>query len=162
MEILPILKRKYKKHTSSEEALVYRGYEGQKNIWREMLRVGEDNYAIGAKGGWFEPKLTSARLEFFKKAKLKKIKSVQLFDAEVKTKAPNIIDDFGIELKYRFLPKEYSTDSLIQIFGDYVVSYTGLSVGRTNENVVFFVIKSKSLAESYRTWFWCLWKQSTL
>ena len=158
---LPILKQKFSKRSVSEEAYIYRGLEGQKNIWRDILRVGQDSFFIGAKAGWFDPRIESSRMSFFKDANRKKIKFIQLFDYEVKTQIPNFPKHFPGILQYRFLPPKYSTNSGINIFGDYVITYTGLTIGKINENQVFFVLHSKDLAESYRTWFWYMWEQST-
>ncbi len=65
------------------------------------------------------------------------------------------------QLEYRVLPEKYSTNSAIHIFGDYVITYTGLEIGKINDEVVFFVLHSHDLAESYRTWFWYMWEQSS-
>ena len=159
--MLPGLKKKFHASFAAEEAYIYRGREGQKNIFRDMLRVGEDSYFIGAKGGWFEPHIETARIAFFKEANRKKIKFIQLFDHDIKSKMPDFPHHFPGDLTYRFLPQKYSTNSAIHIFGDYVITYTGLSLGKVDDNVVFFVIHSKSLAESYRTWFQYMWEQST-
>lgn len=158
--ILPEMQKKFRRQTSKEEAYIYRGLEGQKNIFRDMLRVGQDSYFIGAKGGWFDPKIESAREAFFKEANRKGIKFIQLFEHEIKVKMPGFPGYFSGKLQYRFLPKEYATNSAIHIFGDYVITYTGLVLGKLNEDTVFFVIHSKDLAESYRTWFWYMWEQS--
>lgn len=160
-KILPDLKKKFSKRVAPEEAYIYRGLEGQKNIFRDMLRVGQDSYVVGAKGGWFEPKIEASRIAFFKEATRKKIKFYQLFDYEVKTQIPSFPKHFPGDLKYRFLPKEYSTNSLIHVFGDYFITYSGLQILKLDEKVVFFVIHSKDLAESYRKWFWFMWQQSS-
>ncbi|OGL61154.1 hypothetical protein A2752_01760 [Candidatus Uhrbacteria bacterium RIFCSPHIGHO2_01_FULL_46_23] len=160
-EVLPVLKKKFHERRVEEEAYIYRGLEGLKNVWREVLRVGEESYFIGAKGAWFDNRLTVSRKRFFQEARKKKIKFIQLFDHEVKIKMPHFARQFPAPLKYRYLPKKYSTESGIHIFGDYVITHTGLDViGRIDENVVFFVLKSKKLADSYRTWFWCIWGES--
>lgn len=160
-DILPELKKKFGKRFVQEEAYIYRGLEGLKNVWRDVLRVGEDSYFIGAKGAWFYPKLESSRIAFFKEANRKRIKFIQLFDYEVKSQIPNFAKDFPATLQYRYLPKKYSTNSGIHVFGDYVITHTGLTIGKIDENVVFFVLHSKNLAESYRTWFWYMWEQSS-
>ncbi|OGN28348.1 MAG: hypothetical protein A3A33_00390 [Candidatus Yanofskybacteria bacterium RIFCSPLOWO2_01_FULL_49_25] len=158
---MPELKKKFVTRLAPEEAYIYRGYEGQKNVWRDILRVGKDSFFIGAKGGWFDPHLDSSRDAFFREANRKKIKFIQLFDHEVKKEIPNFPKHFPGKLEYRFLPKEYSTNSGIGIFGDYIITYSGLSIKRTAADVVIFVIHSKDLAESYRTWFWYVWEQSS-
>ncbi|OGE99474.1 MAG: hypothetical protein A3G89_03035 [Candidatus Doudnabacteria bacterium RIFCSPLOWO2_12_FULL_42_9] len=124
--------------------------------------MGKDSFYIGAKGAWFDPKLDKiARDAFFKEANRKKIKFIQLFDYEVQYEIPDFPHHFPGNLKYRFLPKEYSTSSGLGIYGDYIVTYTGMSIKHINEDTVFFIMKSKDLAESYRTWFWYMWEQST-
>src|SRR6185369_9532362 len=92
--VLPELKKKFGGRVAPEEAYIYRGLEGQKNIWRDVLRVGEDSYFIGAKGGWFDPRLSASRAEFFKEANRKKIIFIQLFDQAVKIKAPRLPKEF--------------------------------------------------------------------
>ena len=160
-DVLPSLKKKFNATFAPQQAYIYRGYEGQKNILRDVLRVGKESYFIGAKGGWFDPKLEASRNAFFKEANRKGIAFIQLFDYAVKEKMPNFPKHFPGKLKYRFLPKEYSTNSAIHIFGDYVVTYTGLPIGKIDDDITFFVIRSKDLAESYRKWFWYMWEQSS-
>ncbi|OGE85055.1 MAG: hypothetical protein A3J48_04405 [Candidatus Doudnabacteria bacterium RIFCSPHIGHO2_02_FULL_46_11] len=159
-DLLPALNKKFRARNAPQEAYIYRGIEGQKNIFRDLLRVGKDSYFIGAKGGWLDPRLSTFRDAFFKEANRKGIKFIQLFDYDVKTQLPGFPKRFGGKLQYRFLPKDYSTNSAIHIFGDYVITYTGLPIGKITDDIVFFVIRSSDLAESYRTWFWALWKQA--
>lgn len=160
-EILPTLKKKFAEHYAPEEAYLYRGYEGQKNIWGLILREGKDCLNIGAKGQWFDPRLEASRITFFKEANRKKMKFYLLFDYEIKVKATTFPKDYPAPAEYRFLPKEYSTNSVVPIFGDYVVMYTGVEIKRMREDTTFFVIHSKDLALSYRKWFWYMWKQSS-
>lgn len=158
--ILPELKKKFHRSEAEQESYIYRGIEGQKNILREVLRVGQDSYFLGAKGGWYDPKIEVFRKSFFKEANKKGIKFIQLFEHEVGKHLSGFPKYFEGKLQYRFLPKEYSTNSAIHIFGDYVVTYTGLSFGKLPEDLVIFVMRSKDLAESYRKWFWYMWEQS--
>ena len=159
-KILPGLMKKFQNREAPQEAYIYRGYEGQKNIFRDMLRVGEDSYFLGAKGGWYDPQIEPARKAFFKEANKKGIKFIQLFEHEVKNQMPGFPTHFEGKLQYRFLPKKYATNSGIHIFGDHVITYTGLPIGKISNDIVFFVIRSKDLAESYRKWFWYMWEQS--
>lgn len=156
--VMPELESKYRHRLAPEEAYIYRGLEGQKNVWRDMIRVHDTIYAIGAKAAWFDPRLETATKTFFKEANRKKIKFIELFDFETAEKVPGFPKHFPGKLEYRMLPKAYSTSSLINIFGDYVVTYTGSSILRLEDNIVFFVLKSKLLADSYRKWFWGLWE----
>lgn len=160
-EVLPALKKKFGQRLAPDEAFIYRGLEGQKNIWRDILRVGQDSYVVGAKGGWFDPRLEPSRIAFFKEANRKKLKFHQLFDYEMKIQKPGFTKNFPAKLEYRYLPKDYSTNSLLHIFGDYVITYTGLTIGKISDDTVFFILHSKDLAESYRKWFWYMWQKSS-
>ncbi len=159
--ILPELNKKFHAKAATEEAFIYKGIEGQKNIWRDIIRVGADNYFIGAKSTWLDPRLKSARLAFISEVNRKKIKFFQLYDYETPGKTPGFPGHYAFDMEYRVLPKDYSTTSAIHIFGDYVVTYTGLNeVGKFPDDTVFFVLHSAKLAESYRTWFKYMWEQS--
>ncbi len=160
-KVLPELKKKFAHRVAPQEAYIFRGYEGQKNIWRDILRVGREVCNIGAKAQWFDEKLDATREAFYAEANRKKIKFNLLFDHEVKIQLPNFAKNYPAKLfAYRYLPKEYSTNSIANIFGDYVITYTGIEVGKMHDDTAFFIIHSKDLAESYRKWFWYMWEQS--
>lgn len=161
-EALPALEKKFSDRVAPEEAYIYRGLEGQKNFWRDIVRVGQDSWSIGAKGQWFDPRLEASRQAFFKEANRKHISFRLLFDHEVNVKMPDFPKTYPAKLDYRFLPQEYSTNSILSIFGDYVVtSSTGAILRKLEENAVFFIIHSKALAESHRRWFQYMWDRST-
>ncbi len=107
-----------------------------------------------------DERLTPARTSFFKAANKKNIQFRALYDYDTKSRL-DLVRAFGGNGQYRFLPKGYSTNSGVQIFGDYVVNYTELLLGATSDNAVFFVIHSSTLADSYRIWFQYLWDKSS-
>ena len=150
-KILPDLKKRYESETSLQEAYIYRGVPGFKNYLRDILRVGENVYMVGAKLGWFDPRLKNFIESFLKEAKRKNIKFYHVFDAEVKEKGKATLPLLGPD--HKFLPEKYATNSAIDIFGDYVVTFTGLKLYKIDDEVTLFVMKDKNLAESYRTWF---------
>lgn len=150
-KILPDLQKRYASEAGSQEAYIYRGVEGFKNYLRDILRVEKNVYMIGAKLGWFDPRLKNFIESFLKEAKRKKIKFFHVFDAEVKEKGKATLPLLGPD--YKFLPVKYATNSAVDIFGDYVVTFTGLKLYKIDDEVTLFVLKDKELAESYRTWF---------
>ncbi len=158
--LMPDLVKKFGNARAKEEVYIYKGLEGQKNIWRDLLREGKDNYVIGGKGNWFDPALTAARDAFFREANRKKLEFHMLYDHELIRTVPDFAKNFPGVLHYRVLPKEYSTNSTLNIFGDYMVTYSNIGVMKTLADVTFFVIHSKNLAESYRKWFAAVWAQS--
>ncbi len=157
-KILPDLTREFKKKATEEAVYIYKGKEGFKNYLRDILTVGEDVYFVGAKGGWFDEDLQTYVELFLKDAKRKGIKYQHIFDHEVKKFAPDLLKRLG--KPYRFLPSEYSTTGAIDIFGDHIVTFSGLTLKSINDDVTLVIIISKELADCYRTWFRFMWEQS--
>jgi len=153
--ILPSLKQQFKKTTTNEAVYIYKGVEGFKNYLRDILKIGEDVYFIGAKGGWFDKDLQTFIKKFLKQAKNKGIKYYHIFDNSVKEQAPELLPLLG--RPYKFLPPKYSTSGAIDIFGDHIVTFSGLNVKDITDDVTLVVIINKELADCYRTWFKFIW-----
>jgi len=79
------------------------------------------------------------------------IKFMHLFDYEIKKQKPEIIKLVG--KPYKFLPKEYSSPTAVDIFGDYVVTFVGVKPRQLEEEPLMFVMKSRKLADGYRKFF---------
>ncbi len=155
--ILPALNQEFNRINTAEEVFIYKGIEGFKNYLRDILEVGEDVYFIGAKGGWFDPELQTFIKKFLKQAEEKKIRYRHIFDAEVKTLAPELLKTLG--RPYRFFPPRYSTNGAIDIFGDHVVTFSGLTLKNITDDITLIVMVNKELANCYRTWFRFMWDQ---
>ncbi len=154
---LPGLLQKFQRQRSPERAYIFKGPEGVKNYLREILKCGSDVYSLAAKGAWFDPQVLPFTQWFLKEAKKKGIKYHHIFDHEVRDALPHLLKAVG--KPYKFLPKEFSTDSTMDIFGDHVVTFHGLELGKLADDVTIFVMVSPGLAESMRTWWKCLWEQ---
>ena len=59
--------------------------------------------------------------------------------------------------QYKVLPKGSETVGVMDVFGDYIVSFTSAGVGDFGENGKIFVTINRDLANSYRTWFDLIW-----
>lgn len=153
--ILPDLNREFKKTAAKEAVYIYKGVEGFKNYLRDILKAGQDVYFIGAKGGWFDKDLQVFIRKFLKEAKKKNIHYYHIFDHAVKTQAPELLPVLG--RPYRFLPEKYSTTGAIDIFGDHIVTFSGLTVKDITDDVTLVVIINRELADCYRTWFKFMW-----
>ncbi|HYV33786.1 MAG TPA: helix-turn-helix domain-containing protein [Candidatus Limnocylindria bacterium] len=153
--ILPTLNHKFKKTSAKEEVYIYKGVEGFKNYLRDILEVGEDVYFIGAKGGWFDRKLQPFIKKFLAQAKKQNIKYHHIFDNQIKNSAPDVLKSLG--KPYKFLPQKYSTTGAIDIFGDHIVTFSGLRQKEITEDITLVVIINKELANCYRTWFQFMW-----
>jgi len=152
---MPHLMREYQRNPALEAAYIYKGIEGFKNYLRDMLSVNEDAYFIGAKGAWFDPRLQTFLDKFLVDAKKRGIKYYHLFDYEIKGQAPHVPKAVG--KPFKFLPKQYSTPSMVDIFGDHVVSFTGAGITKISDDITIFVNISRPLATSYKTWFKFMW-----
>lgn len=154
-KVLPLMTAEFKKAKTNEAVYIYRGVEGFKNYLRDILKVGEDVYFIGAKGGWFDPELQIFVKRFLKEAKDKKIRYYHIFDHETKTLEPSLLK--SLNKPHRFLPAKYSTTGAIDIFGDRIVTFSGLTLKNISEDITLIVIVNAELADCYRTWFKFMW-----
>lgn len=152
---MPAMQSLFEQQKIPQRAYMYKGIEGMKNYLREALRTGEDMYEFGAKGGWFDPRMTTFIEWFLQEAKKKKMKFHHIFDAEVQEQLPHILSKVG--KPYKFTPPHYSSDSAIEVYGDRVVTFTGLGIGTLENDLTIFVIVSPQLAKSYRTWWQFMW-----
>lgn len=152
--IMPQLRKTYQGQRETEHAYIYKGIEGVKNYLKEALSSGEDMYILGAEGAWLDPRLETYTDWFLKEAKRRKMKIHTIFEADVK----EIEGAAGLlATKHKFFPPKYDTPSTMDIFGDFVVTYTGTYPGKMIDDVSIFVMRSPELAESYRTWWKLVW-----
>lgn len=138
-----------------EEAYFYRGMEGFKNYLQDILKSKETVYFIGAKAFWLDDRLKHFLPNFERERKRLGIKFMHLFDYEVKEEKPEILKLVG--RPYKFLPKQYSSHTAVDIFGDYVVTFVGVKPGQLDEEPLMFVLKSRRLADGYRKFFQFMW-----
>lgn len=154
-KVMPDLKKLYKGTPHEEEVYIYRGPEGWKNYMRDMLRIADEVYFIGAKGGWLDERVKNFFPQFMKEAKKKGITFYHLFDHEVKKQCPEVIGQ--IRKNYKFLPEGYSTPSAIDIFGDHVNIISGMKLGGLEEEFSLTVIVNQQIADAFRVWFKFMW-----
>jgi predicted transcriptional regulator len=152
---LPEMKKLYQDVEPEAEAYFFRGVEGFKNYLQLILEQKQTVHFIGAKAFWLDPRLKHYLRHFERERKKKGIKFKHLFDYEVKEKKPEILKLVG--KPYKFLPKKYSSSTAVDIFGDYVVTFVGVSPGKLHEEPLQFVLKSKMLADGYRKFFQFMW-----
>mgnify|MGYP001585549278 CR=1 FL=1 len=152
---LPEMKQLYSSVEPEAEAYLFRGVEGVKNYLQLILQEKQPVYFIGAKAMWLDPRLKHYLPHFDKERKALGIKFMHLFDYEVREQKPEILKLVG--KPYKFLPKNYSSPTMVDIFGDYVVTFVGAKPGQLYEEPLMFVMKSKLLADGYRKFFQFMW-----
>lgn len=154
-EAMPELMHKHGTTQQEDAAYFHRGIEGFKLYLQNILEEKQTVYFIGAKGFWLDPRLKHYVQRFERERKKLDIELRHLFDYEVKEKCPEILELVGGQ--YKFLPKEYSSSTAIDIFGDYVVTFVGVRPGQLEDEPLQFVMKSSTLAKGYRKFFDFMW-----
>jgi sugar-specific transcriptional regulator TrmB len=154
-KLLPELESKFNSKIEKEEAYLYKGIEGFKNYLTNILETKETVYFISAKAFWLDERLKHFLPNFNRERKRLGIKFMHLFDYEIREQKPEILKLVG--KPYKFLPKKYSSNTAIDIFGDYVVTFVGVKPGQLQEDPLMFVMKSRKLAEGYRKLFNFMW-----
>jgi sugar-specific transcriptional regulator TrmB len=152
--VMPGLLSTYRENKAPEQASIYKGPEGIKNYLRDVLDEGEDMYVLGAEGAWLDERIATYTEWFLREAKSKGIKIHAIFDHDAQSLT---IPLMKLAHRYKFLPETYDTNTTMDIFGNYVVTYTGTSPGKLLDSTTIFVLQSPDLANSYRTWWKLLW-----
>ncbi len=145
--IIPELLQKFSSITPEIQSEIYRGTEGIKTILNECLNYKEILF-IGATGE-VENRLPYFWPKYNEKREKMKVMWKLLLVYEARHKAITKSKYY----QYKVLPKIVSGLNVIYIYGDYMANVLWL------EKPVAFVIKHKSLAESYRKYFHYLWNK---
>ncbi|PIN79319.1 hypothetical protein COV16_04800, partial [Candidatus Woesearchaeota archaeon CG10_big_fil_rev_8_21_14_0_10_34_8] len=152
---LPDMKKKFVEKETDAQAYIYKGVQGVKQYLQDILETKETGYFIGAKAMWLDPRLKHF-LPRFEKERIKKgITFKHIFDYEVKKQTPEILKVVG--KPYKFLPKNYSSPTMIDIFGPYIVTFIGVKPGIMKDEPIQFVMKNRELADGYRKFFQFMW-----
>ncbi len=147
--------QKFESQGEKEEAYFYRGIEGFKNYLQDILKTKQTVYFLGAKAFWLDERLQYFLPNFERERKKLGINFKHLFDYEVKQQKPEILKIVG--KPYKFLPKKYSSNTTVDIFGPYVVTFVGVEPGKLQENPLMFVMKNQKLADGYKKFFDFIW-----
>jgi len=149
------MEKRFTQYEEEETAYIYKGINGFKQYLQDILDVDETVYFIGAKAFWLDPRLQHFLVKFDQERKRKGIEFMHIFDYEVKEQKPEILKLVG--KPFKFMPKEYSSQTAVDIFGDRVVTFVGIRPGQLDKEPIQFVMRSKRLAEGYKRFFQFMW-----
>jgi sugar-specific transcriptional regulator TrmB len=141
------LKAIYKKSLKEEDGFVFRGKQGIKSIFEEILIKKKDLFCYGAESRF------KALFPFYQKhwneqrAKLK-IRVKMIYSERVREEKKK---EHLKLLEMKFLPETYDFPSTIMIYGERVVTIVWL------EEPFGFMIKSKEVVKSNKNFFELLW-----
>ena len=154
---MPHMLSMFESNSQETQLYVYRGSEGWKNYFRDIVSVKEDFYCIGGKGAWLDARTESYFPIFLKGLEEANIQMHHLFDADIAEKIPEILKYVGPQ--YKFFPAEYSTQASVDIFGDRVAITSKVkSGGFTEDDFTLTVIINPQIADAFRTWFKFMWE----
>ena len=142
---IPVMIKKFDAIKTEVNAEIYRGVEGVKAVWEDMLNYKEI-YWIGS--GIYIPKKHPIFFANWNKRRIKlKIKIFNILRHELKKE----VKPFQLEY-YRFLPREFSGNpTVIGVYGNKTVNFL------LGEDFFAFVMESKELAENYKRYHKYLW-----
>jgi HTH-type transcriptional regulator, sugar sensing transcriptional regulator len=148
-EMLPELESLYKTPGFTEEITVFKGKEGLKTIFEDILK-SRQNYAKFGSGDKFKEYLPYYYPAFQKRKRDVEIKCKAIY-SENERNEDSVKEFIG---QARFLPKEFIHPSTTFIYGNKV------AILIWKENPLGVLISSKEVAESYRYYFELLWSNS--
>ncbi|MEK6850126.1 MAG: helix-turn-helix domain-containing protein [Nanoarchaeota archaeon] len=150
-EILPDLKKKQDMQKKQENATIYKGKRGIKEVYYFMINQRAKEYlTFGGGPPCVETMGLTWWINLHKKRVAKKLPSRQIFDLLVRKQADDIESQKITDIRY--LSKEFAQFQETVIVGEYV------AVNVFTENPYSFLIKDKAVAEGYRKYFEVLWK----
>jgi len=153
-EILPSLQTLYEKTNEETIAEVYKGKEGAKAIFEDVLKEGKSWLSIGASAK-SEVVLPYYMDNFYKQMHSKKLNLKSLFTDNEDTQRLKIKLEKYKNVQIKSLPKEIKNLMSIFIYGDKIAIIPITSDIEINPLII--LIKSKESADSYRDYFNWLW-----
>jgi len=131
-----------------ESAQIFQGKRGIKTIFEDMLKY-KTIYDFASKGKFGE--VLGTYFDYFQKnKKRRKINDMILMDESFRN-TDYVKSIYG---EIRFLPKEYTYPTATFIYGDKVAFFV------FTEYPTAFLIESKEVAESFRSYFKLLWNKA--
>lgn len=146
-EKIPALVKKFEFTKPPINAEVFRGQQGIKAVWEDMLNY-KTTYWIGS--GRYIPKAFPLWFANWNKRRIEKKKKWRnICRYEMRLEVTKSLYKYE---SAKFLPKEWSGNpTVIAIFGNKVVNFL------TGKDLFAFVIESKELAENYKLYHKYLW-----
>ena len=143
---MPLLIEMFKSNAPKKAITVYRGKKGIKSVFEDMLRTNETVSVIDS-GGVFRFRMPYYSPHFIREVEKKKLKIKNLVREGVDVKPTKTTE-------VRFLPKNVESVSVVEIYGDKV------AIVVWTETPEAVVIKNKSVAASFKSYFDVLWNSA--
>lgn len=145
-DAIPKLNAVYEGGLEKQQAVIYRGKNGLKSIFDDVIEVGDNVYIYGAFGD-LDKKIPYAFAQFEKKRIKKGMKVKMIYDESDRARMEK---DLALATA-KFLPKGFSGPVTTMIYGNRV------AIEHWTDNPIIFMIRSTEVAKAYRQYFKLLW-----
>lgn len=151
-QILPELKLKQKSQKNQENATIYKGIRGIKEVYSILINNNGDEYLTYG-GGPPTEKMMGINwwLALHQKRVSNKLPSRQVFDESVRNIG-------GTEIQKKALTNIKYVSSELAQFQETIIVGDFVAITVFTENPYAFLIKDKAVAEGYKKYFEVLWK----
>ena len=129
---------------STSPAQIFVGFQGERNIMKDIVDTGKDFYVLGSQGK-FKEDLALYTEQWARQRREKNILAKILATEGTETPIWKLN-------KIKFLPKEYQSPAATIIYGNKVAIFIH------EEPILIVLIESEKLAKSYRNYFNLLWE----
>jgi HTH-type transcriptional regulator, sugar sensing transcriptional regulator len=154
-KLIPNLSELYK-YTDKLDVKIYKGKEGIKAVYEDMLAEKPSEWLAMGSGGETAKLMPAYFAELHKKRIKLGIKGRGLFITTSTAKARGSELSKRALTEIRYLPKDFVTPTVINIYNDIVILYSASS-----EKIPSIIkIENSYLAKSFREYFEWLWKVS--
>jgi len=151
-KIIPELQKRRKLSQEEQEGTIYKGKEGIKSIFEDILIEKRPWFVFGATGK-FKELFHAYFIHFHNRRARLKIPLKIIFDERIKSEKREKELTYS---KIRYLPKHYIKPSTTFIYSDKV------TIIIWSPEPMAFLIRSKNVADSYRDFFDILWKSAKM
>ncbi|MBI2572458.1 hypothetical protein HYV86_01250 [Candidatus Woesearchaeota archaeon] len=149
-KLLPSLRAHRKLAAQDQEGSVYKGKKGIKAVFEDMLRIKKPWHVFGATGQ-FKEYFGPYFLNLHKRRSIQNIPLKIIFRESVRSQQR---EKELAKAQIRYLPVKYLTPSTTFVYGDTV------AILIWDVEPMAFVIRSKSVAQSYLAFFEILWENA--
>ncbi len=149
---LPELQLKRKLSKEEQEGTLYKSKKGLKSIFEDILKEKKPWFVFGASGR-FKELFNAYFIHFHDRRAQSKISLKIIFNEEVRKQKREE------ELKLcqiKYLPNSYISPSTTYVYGDKI------AIINWSSDPMAFVMRSKQVADSYKSFFDILWKTATI
>ena len=150
-QFLPELQLKRKLSKEEQEGTLYKSKKGLKSIFEDILKEGKPWFVFGATGE-FKELFHAYFIHFHERRIESKIPLKIIFNETVRKQKRE--EELKLS-QIKYLPKSYISPSTTYIYGDKV------AIINWSSDPIAFLMRSKQVADSYRSFFDILWKTAT-